>query len=350
MTDNIIIDIIVPVYNGARYIRKFCEMFAAQSDPRVRIVFVDDGSTDETLRVLQNVGCTATFPMLVIHQEKAGISEALNAGINASDAKYIAFFDIDDICASDYISSLVACSDNEYFDVLVFKRKLLYSLSDSIPVNVPAKPYVITKEELLEDVLFDSIRFGNIHNIMVKRDFINCHGLRLPEGYAYYEDYDFMYRAYAATDKIMFLDKWLYGYIVRSEGSVMSSYSPEKLKCMEIFKALEKPLAQQVPQFVPLFKQYALPRIYWSILWQTALVSPSYRAYKSFVVETMAEEYMKRLKGFPEKKVKLLRSLFLFSKNLYFITAKIFGRRYTSLRKADEATIQEAAAACPKPI
>lgn len=349
MTDNILIDIIVPVYNGGRYIRKFCDMFSLQSDPKVRIVFVDDGSTDETLRILHNIESSAEFPMLVLHQNNGGISKAVNAGIDASNAQYIAFFDIDDICSADYVSSLSECAGDMEFDVLVFKRRLLYHPSESVPAGPLEKPGLIDKEKLLRDVLFDTARFGNIHNILVKRDFINKRKLRLPVGYAYYEDYDFMYRIYAAAEKILFLDKWLYGYIVRSEGSVMSAYSHEKFKCMVIFTYLEKTLKEQVPRFAPLFKKYALPRIYWSLLWQTALVSPSYRSFMSFIDETEAEEYLKRLKGFPEQKVTLLTSLFFFSKRLYYIIARTFGKRYTSLRTVDEDTLRKAAAVCPKP-
>ncbi len=349
MTDNTLIDIIVPVYNGSRYIRKFCNMFSLQSDPKVRIVFVDDGSTDGTLRILHELEASAEFPMLVLHQNNGGISKAVNAGIDASDAQYIAFFDIDDVCSADYVSSLSECARALEFDVLVFKRRLLYSSSESVPAGSSEKAGLIDKEELLQDVLFDTVRFGNIHNILVKRDFINRSKLRLPEGYAYYEDYDFMYRTYAAAEKILFLDKWLYGYIVRSEGSVMSVYSPEKFKCMVIFGNLEKTLEKQVPRFAPLFKKYALSRIYWSLLWQTALVSPSYRSFMNFIAETKAQEYLKRLKEFPEQKVKLLTSLFFFSKRLYYITARTLGKRYTSLRIADEDTLRKAAAACPKP-
>ena len=288
--------------------------------------------------------------MLVLHQEKSGISAALKTGINASDAKYISFFDIDDICADNYIKVLCNhAASNKEFDVLVFKRYLIYRETASIPGSGAVKARKMDKISLLKNVLFDTTRFGNIHNILVKREFINIHRLRFAEGYSYYEDYDFMYRAYAVADRILYLDKWLYGYVVKREGSVMSSYSADKLKCLKLFKKLEKPLMETVPEFAPLFKQYAIARIYWSVLWQTARVSPSYISFKIFTKRTCAKEYMRMLKGFPEKKVKKLRTLFLFSEPLYYLVAKTIGRRYTSLGKTTEAVIRQAALACPKP-
>ena len=116
-----LIDIIVPVYNGAKYIQNFFEMFKPQADPAVRFLFVDDGSTDDTLSLLKDREAEGQLPMKIIHQENGGISAARNAGINASEADFFVIFDIDDVCSQDYVTVLRENGDYPFWSGMPVK-------------------------------------------------------------------------------------------------------------------------------------------------------------------------------------------------------------------------------------
>ncbi len=344
-----IIDVVVTIFNAEDCITEFFEMFAAQKDPRLRLIIVDDGSDDGSYELAKKLSENSGLSTILLHQENAGVSAARNLGIKHSDAEYIAFFDIDDICSENYVKELLIQCQNEKFDVLVFKRFLLYEGKKEMPPS--GKPGLIRleREEILKEILFDTDRFGNIHNILVNRFFICKENIRMNPSYKYYEDFDYAYRVFAAAKRILFLDRWLYGYVVKQKGSIMATYSIEKVRSMQVIRNLEQVMAKEVPAFAPLFEKYALPRLYWSLLWQTALVAPSYRSFKMFANTTGAKKYMKRLKGFPEKKVIVLRSLFLLSDKAYYLTVKKLGGNYTALGAVKEDAIKEAAIDCPKP-
>jgi glycosyltransferase involved in cell wall biosynthesis len=88
-----LISCVIPVHNGERFVAEAIESVLAQTYYPVEVVLIDDGSTDETPRVLSNFGDRVK----VIAQENAGQSAARNRGIQAAAGELIAFLDADDL-------------------------------------------------------------------------------------------------------------------------------------------------------------------------------------------------------------------------------------------------------------
>ncbi len=87
--------VIVPVYNGARYLAESLDSALAQDYPNLEVVVVDDGSTDDTPAVLARYG----ERIRAIRQHNQGAAAARNAALQASRGEYIAFLDADDLWA-----------------------------------------------------------------------------------------------------------------------------------------------------------------------------------------------------------------------------------------------------------
>lgn len=93
-----IVTIILPVYNGERYLCETLDSIAAQTFSAYEIIVIDDGSTDNSIeRIEEWQKCHHDIPLNVIRQENAGVAAARNAGVNASKGTYIAFIDQDDL-------------------------------------------------------------------------------------------------------------------------------------------------------------------------------------------------------------------------------------------------------------
>ncbi len=86
------LDVILPAYNGSQVIRKALESALAQDVP-LRVIVVDDGSTDDSAAIAQSYGSAVT----VISQPNRGVSGARNTGLAAATAPYVALLDQDDI-------------------------------------------------------------------------------------------------------------------------------------------------------------------------------------------------------------------------------------------------------------
>lgn len=96
---NPLVSVIVPVYNGARYIAEALGSVVAQAYRPVEIIAIDDGSTDGSAVIVQ------AFPeVMYIRQDNAGTAAARNAGIAASTGEFIAFLDQDDRWTADKLS------------------------------------------------------------------------------------------------------------------------------------------------------------------------------------------------------------------------------------------------------
>lgn len=87
-----LISVVIPVYNGARFLRDALASVAAQTCPDCEVICVDDGSTDESVALLKQ----AEQPLVLLGQPNAGQSAARNAGVQRARGTYIAFLDQDD--------------------------------------------------------------------------------------------------------------------------------------------------------------------------------------------------------------------------------------------------------------
>jgi len=89
------ITVLMPVYNGAKYIREAIDSVLAQSFGDFELLIVNDGSTDTTVEVISSY---TDKRIRLISQANGGVSAALNAGLKEAKGKYIARFDADDVC------------------------------------------------------------------------------------------------------------------------------------------------------------------------------------------------------------------------------------------------------------
>ncbi len=96
MTDtmtNSLVSVILPVYQGEHIVLKAIESVLAQTHPIFELIIVDDGSTDGTASILQQLNDPR---IRVIHQVNQGVAVARNTGIAHAKGIYFAFIDADD--------------------------------------------------------------------------------------------------------------------------------------------------------------------------------------------------------------------------------------------------------------
>jgi len=88
-----LVSVIIPVYNGADYLREAIDSVLSQTFDDYELIVVDDGSTDDTPAIAKSYGASLTY----IRQENRGVAAALNQGILRARGKYIAWLSHDDV-------------------------------------------------------------------------------------------------------------------------------------------------------------------------------------------------------------------------------------------------------------
>src|SRR5262249_39213835 len=89
-----LVSVVLPAYNAERTIAASLASIAAQTVTELEVIVVDDGSTDDTIRVAKS---TDRGDLRVISQANAGHAAARNTGVSAARGRYVAFLDADDL-------------------------------------------------------------------------------------------------------------------------------------------------------------------------------------------------------------------------------------------------------------
>ena len=90
------ISVVIPTYNRAEFLNRALLSVARQTLKCSEIIVVDDGSTDNTSAVLDNISNTVRVPLKVLKQKNKGVASARNRGVACAENDYIVFLDSDD--------------------------------------------------------------------------------------------------------------------------------------------------------------------------------------------------------------------------------------------------------------
>ena len=123
--DQALVSVIIPVFNGEKYIRCAIDSVLEQDYKPIEIIVIDDGSSDATLEILRDLGNEIS----IYHQPNKGSAAARNLGIRMAKGSYIAFLDADDYWFPGKISAqmeaLLATGCK-----MAFSRFLFWNVSD----------------------------------------------------------------------------------------------------------------------------------------------------------------------------------------------------------------------------
>ena len=114
-----LVSVVIPVYNAERYLQQTLDSVFRQTYRNIEVVAVDDGSTDQSLQILESYG----DQLKLVKQPNKGAAAARNLGARVATGKWIAFLDSDDIWAADKTRQqledcaqyLWSYSDNEFY-------------------------------------------------------------------------------------------------------------------------------------------------------------------------------------------------------------------------------------------
>ena len=216
------VSIIVPVFNGAAFIQGAMENIKAQHYTPLEIIFVDDGSTDETAKIIADFKDTVKY----VYQANSGPSAARNKGLGIAQGKIVRFLDVDDLWAENSLSLMVECMKKfPATEIVMGKVDVLFE-----------------REGAVKDFIEPSVAF-HIGSALFRKDVFDKVGL-FNSALRYGEDLDWFMRAREYHASIVVLDQITLFYRLHETNMTRG----QSLTSLNMFKALKMSLDRRREQ------------------------------------------------------------------------------------------------------
>lgn len=211
-----LISIIVPIYNAECYLNKCITSLTSQTYKNLEIILVDDESPDKCPKICDDWQ-KKDQRIKVIHKKNGGVSAARNTGLEIAKGNYILFIDADDYIEKNCLETCIKIINKHHLDILKFgyqKELNFYHQKNkfTVPVNK-----CINKEDYNADIykyVLTTPDFCNIWNAIIKRDI--CQKIRFDINLTMGEDFLYFVKCVTKSQKIYFLDKCFYHYIINN--------------------------------------------------------------------------------------------------------------------------------------
>lgn len=205
------LSVIIPAYNAEKYLTECVQSILKQPCKDVEIIIVNDGSSDETPRIADQLA-DQYGNIHVLHLENGGVSRARNRGISVSKGIYIGFLDADDVwCKDAYTEDIKMTLVSQAKDMVGFAyfqtdEKLKYG--QSFPESSREIDHSCSEYNLYYT------RQKPFFSYFFKRTLLN--DVRFPEGVRYGEDISFLFLATRLAKSILLMDRYLMMYRTNS--------------------------------------------------------------------------------------------------------------------------------------
>lgn len=212
--------IIVPVYNGEKYLEECLKSIAKQTYPNIEVIIIDDGSADRSAQICAKFVET-DHRFRLYRQANAGVSASRNKGIKLANGEFIIFVDADDLLESDSVELLLKEIDDNVDLVIgshVYFRgnKLKYRIWENKVYN---------KQDINKDILYFHKTLLTPWAKIYRRSIITENDLKFDPSIPYGEDTVFNYGYIQYIDNVKLISHKVYKYRMDGVASAVRYYS-----------------------------------------------------------------------------------------------------------------------------
>lgn len=126
------VTVLVPSYNHAPFIERTLRSIFAQTLPPKKLIVIDDGSKDESVRIIGKILADCPFDFEFIKRENRGLCATLNEGLKRTETPYFAYISSDDVWLPEFLASRIEILENRPNAVLSYGYAHLIDEEDHI--------------------------------------------------------------------------------------------------------------------------------------------------------------------------------------------------------------------------
>jgi len=293
---NEMVSVIVPVYNGEKFLRRCMESLKKQTLENMEILLIDDGSTDKTAEICAEYA--ARMPHVrVVCQKNQGIAAARNTGIAESRGGYIGFCDADDFAHPAMYETLYRILKKEDADISVCGYVRTADTEERLPEPSAADSLEIcTSGEAFEKLLKGEGELKSyLWNKLYRRELFE--GIRYPDG-KNYEDQFVTYQLVLKAKKIAVTGWRGYCYVINPDSITNRKWNRKELEYLEAWEEIWKRCRRDYPEL----SHYAAEQLV------SAAVYNKGRMRKANISDELAERMIQRIireygKGYQKSRI-----------------------------------------------
>ena len=211
------ISVIVPCYNAQRYLNVCLESLRAQKSPVIEMLFIDDGSTDETGAMLDRFAAIEPRAR-VVHGRNSGVSAARNKGLDMATGRYIAFMDADDALEENSLFCLYQHALHTNAQI-VTANHTLFDMATMRRIPVESEPIGEQSAQIVKEIIHMHRIYNNIWNKLYDRTLFN-ETTRLDEGVKIGEDALLNLRLFHRARRVQHVSERTYVYRVHDASAM----------------------------------------------------------------------------------------------------------------------------------
>ncbi|MGH4038740.1 MAG: glycosyltransferase family 2 protein [Sphaerochaeta sp.] len=234
------VSVIIPVYNTGKYLKQCVDSVINQTYENLQIILVDDGSTDDSGKMCDEIALTDNR-IQVVHKANEGLGLTRNKGLEYADGRFVTFLDSDDWFSKDHVEVLVSNATRTRAELVIGSRTKYYPDQKNAFRKLELSIYgEYSDEEVITEVLPEFIAASpnaksdmgipmsvcfNLYLLDVIRDY----AILFPsERYCVSEDFFFNYKYINRCKKAVIVKE--YGYIYRNTPmSISHSFGEEQI-------------------------------------------------------------------------------------------------------------------------
>lgn len=253
---DVTITLVIPVYNVEPYLEQCLESVVNQSVSFDEIILINDGSTDNSLKICKQYVSSYNY-FEFINQENKGLSSARNVGMEHASSKYIMFLDSDDYLRNDTAEILKSRLQNAEYDAIFFDSDILCETD----FNLIKRNIYDRSETNIDGMSMSGWKYFSIcypRNYVVsacmavyKKDLIRNAMIQFPEG-RYYEDNYFTFAFLNQVKNVIHISDKLYQRRYREHSITISKYTEKKfIDYIEVSRLVWKNICKSKYENIP---------------------------------------------------------------------------------------------------
>ncbi len=248
------VSIIVPIFNGEKYIDKCLKSLINQTYTNLEIIFINTGSTDNSLNLLKNYQKLDKRIIIIDKKENEGVSVARNLGLKKSTGDFITFADVDDWLELDAIYNMVSLIKKYDVDIVRTNYKRVEPNITFIAKTYKNNELLVLNKENKDQLLKDALKqnYGcYLWLLLIKSKIIKENNINFDDNIYVYQDLAFYTNIFRYCNSIYFSNIITYNYLNNSNGSKNNKYFDRNLNStLDLQSVLKKRLGKHYENYI----------------------------------------------------------------------------------------------------